>query len=70
MRDARRRRLIESRAAGKVGRRYYAFYQGYRARRTSQGGNPYDERTEDHDAWAAGWRYALREGRRCEEDDR
>ena len=55
--DARRRRLIEKREAGKVGRRYYAFYRGYQARRTSRPGNPYKIGTNDHAAWDAGWKY-------------
>jgi hypothetical protein len=59
--DARRKRLIESRQAGKVGRRYYAFYRGYQARRTSTGGNPYKAASEDHKSWQAGWEYAALE---------
>jgi len=46
--DARRKRLIDSREAGKVGRRYYAFYRGFQARRTSAAGNPFKPGTEDH----------------------
>lgn len=56
--DVRRKRLIESRQAGKVGRRYYAFYLGFKARRTSQPGNPYKAGSEDHTSWQAGWEYA------------
>jgi hypothetical protein len=59
--DARRKRLIESREAGKVGRRYYAFYRGYQARRTSQPDNPYKPGTKDHTDWQAGWEYAKQE---------
>ena len=56
--DARRRRLIESREAAKVGRRYFAFYRGYRARRAGLCGNPHKPGTRDHMDWQAGWEFA------------
>jgi hypothetical protein len=59
--DARRKRLIDSRQAGKVGRRYYAFYRGFQAQRTSAPGNPFKLGSEDHKSWQAGWDYAALE---------
>jgi hypothetical protein len=59
--DARRKRLLDSRQAGKVGRQYYAFYRGYQAMRTSQPSNPYKPGTRDHADWQAGWEYAKQE---------
>ena len=59
--DRRRKRLIDSRQAGKVGRRYYAFYRGFQARRTSTPGNPFKPGSEDHKSWQAGWEYAALE---------
>ena len=59
--DARRRKIIDSREAGKVGRQYYAFYRGYQAMLTSEPGNPYKAGSKDHAAWNAGWEYAKQE---------
>jgi len=56
--NARRKRLMNSREAGKVGHRYYAFYRGHKARRAGNPENPYNPDTADHAAWDAGWRYA------------
>jgi hypothetical protein len=50
--------MIDSRQAAKVGSRYYAFYLGYQARRTSTPGNPFKAGTADHASWQAGWQYA------------
>ena len=58
---ARRKRLIEKREAGKVGRRYYAFYRGYQARRTSRPGNPFPSGSEDYTNWQSGWEFAAEE---------
>ena len=59
--DARRKRLIEKREAGKVGRRYYAFYLGFQARRTNRPGNPFTSGGEDYTNWESGWKYAAEE---------
>ena len=58
MLEARRRRLMEKRAAGKVGRRYFAFYRGCHAKRTGRPGNPYKPGTEEHKNWQGGWQFA------------
>ena len=49
---------MNSREAGKIGHRYYAFYRGHRARRAGTTENPYNPDTADHAAWDAGWKYA------------
>jgi len=55
----RRRRLIVNLAEiGREGRRYYAFYRGYQAKRTSRPGNPHKAGTLEHKCWQAGWQYA------------
>jgi len=68
--NARRKRQITSREAGKVGHRYYVFYRSHQARRAldrpggagnpanSHAVNPYTPDTADHAAWDAGWKYA------------
>ena len=56
--ERRRQRLIESKQAAKVGRRYHAFYQGFQAQRNGSPENPHKAATEDHASWQAGWRYA------------
>lgn len=58
--DARRKRLIDAREAGKVGRAYYSFYRGYNARR-SGGANPFKPGSEDHETWQAGCEFAQEE---------
>jgi len=59
--NARRKRLVSAREAGKVGHRYYAFYRGHKARRMGSAAdmkNPYNPDTPSHAAWDAGWKYA------------
>ena len=53
--------MIGRAEAGREGRRYFAFYQGYRAKRTSRPGNPHKPGTADHANWEAGWKYACDE---------
>ena len=47
--------------SAREGRRYRCFYQGYWARRTDRGGNPYPTGSEDHACWQNGWSFADRE---------
>ena len=60
-RQRQRRRIIDRSEAGREGKRYYAFYQGYQAKRTSRPGNPYKSGTADHAHWESGWKYACDE---------
>jgi hypothetical protein len=61
--DAGRKRLIESRQAGKVGRRIHAFYLGRQAQRSGAGAdaNPFPAGGQEHTCWGNGWQYAAQE---------
>jgi hypothetical protein len=56
--DARRRRLIEARNAAREGRRFHAFYRGYRDRRQGRSGNPYQPGSQEAACWESGWKHA------------
>ncbi len=56
--DHRRKRLIQAQQAAREGRRWYAFYQGTRARKQNRPGNPYPSSSEMAANWEAGWKYA------------
>jgi hypothetical protein len=50
--------MIDARKAAREGKRMYAFYQGFKARRRGAGDNPYTKGSEDYLCWANGWKYA------------
>jgi len=50
--------MIDRAKAGREGRRWHAFYQGYRARRANRPGNPHRAGTDAHACWEAGWKFA------------
>jgi hypothetical protein len=50
--------MIDAHKAAKEGRRMYAFYQGFKARRGGGGANPHSKGSEDHRCWESGWKYA------------
>ena len=50
--------MIDARKAAKEGKRMYAFYQGFKARRRGAGTNPYPKGSEDHRCWDNGWKFS------------
>jgi hypothetical protein len=61
---SRRRRIrIDLADIGREGRRWYAFYRGYRAAREGKASNPHEAGSEPHACWAAGRAYAEQEQR-------
>jgi hypothetical protein len=54
----RKRKMIDARKAAKEGKRMYAFYQGFKARRRGTGTNLFPRGSEDHKCWENGWKYA------------
>ena len=57
----RRRYIVNLTEIGREGRRYFVFYKGYQAKRTSRPGNPHKRGTPDHQWWEAGWQHACDE---------
>ena len=53
-----RKRLASLAEVGREGKRFHAFYKGFRARQAGSGENPYEPGTSEHDSWEAGWGYA------------
>lgn len=58
-----RRFVVNLADIGREGRRWYAFYRGYQARRSGTDGNPHKPGTDAHACWEAGWKYAEDEQR-------
>jgi len=50
--------MIDLAKARKEGRRWHAFYQGCKARRSGHSVNPFKAGSESHACWEAGWKYA------------
>ncbi len=57
--------MVNSADVGREGRRWYAFYLGYRAQQAGGGECPYAPGTDDHACWKKGWQYAAGEDERC-----
>ena len=53
-----KRRMIRQQQAAKEGRRFHAFYLGYRAFRTGRIANPFPAGSEQADCWGKGCQYA------------
>lgn len=59
IRRQRRGRMIVNLAdVGRMGRRYCAFYHGYKAQRAGNHTNPHDADSEEHECWNAGYEFA------------
>ena len=56
--DATRRRLIDRRRAAREGKRFGAFYRGYRDAKVGRTANPYPANSDDSVHWENGRRYA------------
>jgi len=50
--------MIDAKQIAREGKRYHAFYRGYRARRAGDRRNPYPEGGEESSCWRNGWKYA------------
>jgi len=50
--------MIDARRAFREGRRYHAFYVGYRDARAGRDTNPYPPDSEEAVCWANGQKYA------------
>jgi len=55
--NGRRKRLISSCQVAKEGKRFYAFYRGWRDARAGRHENPYPAGTESARHWASGQKY-------------
>ena len=53
-----KRRMIKQQQAAKEGRRFHAFYLGYRAFKTGRAVNPFPAGSEQADCWGKGLEYA------------